>query len=219
VLQTACQAQYLTRAVESMRRVDFDATHMVKAVKGLSLSANAYTDIPIDGKTIRIVEANKDRAIDWHASWAASKIAALGDGRKILIPVPSSKTTLASPDTFRTMLIAKAIEARVPNSFTLSALRFKEARPSSREDGGSRDPDVLCKNLAFLMAIPIGKIILIDDVMTSGGHFVACAWKLEERFKTVDLALACGRSMETRLDDPWQVPPESVDIAKKQKIA
>lgn len=202
-----------------MRGVDYDATHMVKAVKGLPLNGNSYSDVQIDGKTVRIVEANKDRAIEWHANWAAKKVADLGDGRKILIPIPSSKTTLASPEDFRTMLIANAIAARVPNSFALSTLRFKESRPSSREEGGSRDPEVLHQNLAFLKAIPIGKIVLIDDVMTSGGHFIACAWKLADRFKTVDLALACGRSMDARLENPWKVPPESVDIEKKQQIA
>jgi hypothetical protein len=202
-----------------MRGIDYDATHMVKAVKGLPLNGASYTDVQIDGRTVRITDANKDRAIEWHAIWAAPKIAALGPGRKILIPVPSSKTTLDSPEVFRTMLIANAIAARVPNSFVLSTLRFKEARPSSREEGGSRDPDILYPNLAFLKAIPIGKIVLIDDVMTSGGHFIACAWKLADRYKTVDLALACGRSMDTRLENPWDVPPENLDIEKKQQIA
>jgi hypothetical protein len=197
-----------------MRGVDYNSTHMVKAVKGLELHGNAYTDVQIDGKSVRIVEANKDKAIEWHASWAASKIAELGNGRKILIPVPSSKTIIESPEDFRTMLIAKAIAARVPNSLALSALRFRAARPSSREEGGSRDPQVLYKNLAVLKAIPIGTIVLIDDVMTSGGHFTASAWKLADRFKSAELALACGRSMDSRLDDPWSVPSESIDIRR-----
>lgn len=199
-----------------MRSSDYNSTHMVKAVKGLSLNASAYTDVTIDGKAVRIVEANKDRAIEWHATWAASKIAELGAGRKILVPVPSSKTVAASPETFRTMQIANAIAERVPNSLVLSTLRFIEAKPSSREDGGSRDPKILYPNLTLIKAIPLGKIILVDDVMTSGGHFIAAAWKLADRLKLADLALACGRSMDNRLDDPWSVPPEEIDVVRPE---
>jgi hypothetical protein len=146
VLQSACQAQYLTRDVSEMRRADYNSTHLVKAVKGLELNPRSFTWVPIDGTNTKIVEANKDVAIKWFASWAAEKIKALGSQPKVLIPIPSSKTIIASPEDFRTFKIAEEIAARVPKATATSLLRFIEPRPSSREEGGSRDPSVLYQN-------------------------------------------------------------------------
>jgi hypothetical protein len=197
-----------------MRGVDYDSTHMVKAVKGLELHGSAYTWVPIDGTNTKIVNANKDLAIKWFANWAAAKIIALGIQPKVLIPIPSSKTIVASPEDFRTFKIAQEIAARVPKATATSLLRFVEPRPSSREEGGSRDPEVLYPNMTLTGAIPPGQIILIDDIMTSGGHFIAASWELEDHGRTPKLALACGRSMDARIDDPFAVAPEDVDIAR-----
>jgi predicted amidophosphoribosyltransferase len=170
--------------------------------------------VPIDGTNTKIVNANKDLAIKWFASWAAAKIIALGVQPKVLIPIPSSKTIVASPEEFRTFKIAQEIAARVPKATATSLLRFVEPSPSSREEGGSRDPEVLYQNMTLTGAIPSGQIILIDDIMTSGGHFIAASWKLEDQGRTPKLALACGRTMDARIDDPFVVAPEDVDIAR-----
>jgi hypothetical protein len=213
VLHTACQAQYLTREVTSMRGVDYDSTALAKAVKGLELG-NGYTDVQIDGKRCRIVNSNKDDAIPWFAGWAGAKIAELGSQPKILIPVPSSKTIVSSSEEFRTMKLAQAVAARVQGATAISALRFIEARPSSREEGGSRDPAVLYPNLTIARALPEGQIILIDDIMTSGGHFIASSWRLADRGRVPVLGLACGRSLETQIDNPFSVAPENLDISR-----
>jgi hypothetical protein len=212
VLQSACQAQYLTRDVASMRGIDYDSTSLVKAVKGLELG-NGYTDVQIDGKRCRINNSNKDDAIAWFAGWAAARIIALGTQPKVLIPVPSSKTIVNSPEDFRTMKIAQAIAARVPKANALSTLRFIEARPSSRE-GGSRDPAVLYPNLTITKGLPPGQIVLIDDLMTSGGHFIAASWALDDRGRVPKLALAFGRSLDSQIDNPFLVAPEDIDISR-----
>ena len=197
-----------------MRRADYDSTHLVKAVKGLDLHANAYTWVPIDGTNTKIVNANKDLAIKWFAAWSGAKIIALGAQPKILIPIPSSKTIVTSPEDFRTFKIAQEIAARVPNATATSLLRFVEPRPSSREDGGSRDPEVLYANLTLTGTIPPGQIILIDDIMTSGGHFTAASWKLDDHGRAAHFALACGRSLDAQIDDPFAVPPEGLDVSR-----
>ena len=86
-------------------------------------------------------------------------------------------------------------------------------RIASRE-GGSRDPAVLHPNMALRNDLPPGDIIMVDDVMTSGGHFVAAAWKLGDHGRSATLALACGRSLDTAIDDPFAVDPEDVDITR-----
>ena len=58
-LRVICRAQYFTEQAEEMRGDDYDATHLVKAVKGLELHPRAYTPVKIRGKNVRITEGNK----------------------------------------------------------------------------------------------------------------------------------------------------------------
>jgi hypothetical protein len=213
-LNVLCRAQYLTRSAAKMRGVDYDATHMVKAVKGLPLNPNAYSRVLIGDRGVTITEANKDRAIDWFAEWAAGHINARGAHRKIIVPVPSSKSTLKSPPNFRTAVIAQKIASLCVNTLPFPSLRFESERPNSREEGGSRSASALYPAMRLAAKLPAGELILLDDVLTGGGHLRAAAWKLEDAGSAVQLALCCGRSLEAQLDDPFSVAPETVDITR-----
>ncbi|MET4279486.1 MULTISPECIES: hypothetical protein [unclassified Bradyrhizobium] len=160
------------------------------------------------------MNANKDLAIKWFAAWAAAKIIALGAQAKILIPIPCSKTIVASPEDFRTFKIAQELAARVPNATATSVLRFVEPRPSSREEGGSRDPNIIYASLTLTRAIPAGQVVLIDDIMTSGGHFIAASWEPDDHGLAAQFALAGGRSLDAQIDDPFAVAPEDLDVSQ-----
>ena len=197
-----------------MRAVDYDATHLVKAVKGLDLNPNAYSYVTIGGQRVRIIGGNKDRAIDWFAEWAAKHVQDLGKHPKAILPVPSSKSTPAKPATFRTAVIAQKIAALCPNTTALPVLRFKAERPNTREEGGSRSPNVLYGEMVLTQQLPDVQVILVDDVMTGGGHFKASAWLVEDQRRKVEQALCCGRSLESQLDDPFTLAPEAIDLAR-----
>lgn len=197
-----------------MRGVDYNATHLVKAVNGLPLNPNSYTIVPIGSRRVKIVEANKDAAIDWFAEWAAQRIKGLGPGRNIIVPVPSSKTTIKSDANFRTALIARKIAALSVNTLPFPSLRFDSERPNSREEGESRAAPDVYSGLRLIANLPAGRLILLEDVLTGGGHLKAAAWKLEDAGGKVEHALCCGRSLETQLDDPFEVVPETIDISR-----
>jgi orotate phosphoribosyltransferase len=55
---------------------------------------------------------------------------------------------------------------------------------------------------------------LLDDVFTGGGHLRAAAWTIEDQGRKVEHAICCGRSLESQLDDPFMVEPESIDISR-----
>jgi hypothetical protein len=213
-LTVFCTAQYLTRPAAEMRGSDYNATHVVKAVKGLVLNANAYTWVTIGGRNVKIVEANKDRAMDWFAEWVALRINALGSHRKIIIPIPSSKSTLQSPPTFRTAVIAQKIAALCTNTLPFPSLRFEAERPNSRKEGGSRSTATLYQALQLSAKLPAGQLILLDDVLTGGGHLRAAAWKVEDAGGKVEQAFCCGRSLETQVEDPFSLAPEVIDISR-----
>jgi hypothetical protein len=212
-LIVVCRAQYLTRSV-AMRPIDYDATHLVKAVKGLPLNAKAYSVVKIGGRNVRIVEANKDSAMDWFAEWAADLVNALGSHRKIIVPIPASKTTPRSEPRFRTALLAQKIAARSKNTLPFPSLRFAAERLNSREEGGSRSAIDIYQALQLTAPLPGGQLILLDDVLTGGGHLKAAAWKLEDAGGKVEHALCCGRSLEEQIDNPFAVPPETLDTRR-----
>lgn len=215
-LAVRCRAQYLTADVE-MRSEDYDATHMVKAVKGLSLSARAYTWVTIDGERTKITDDNKDLAMDWFAEWAAQQIPA-GDLATVLVPVPSSKTTLSSAVDFRTALIANRIATRRRNTVVAPVLRFENARPNSREEGGSRNAGELYLDMRITERLPMGRVVLVDDILTGGGHIKAASWVIEDEGRRVYQAICCGRSTDEQFPDPFDVPVEIVELDRNNVV-
>jgi hypothetical protein len=105
-LRVVSRLQYLTAFVEDMRPLDHDATHLVKAMKGRDLNPRQHSRVCIGGRHVSIKDNNKDLALEWFAEWAAPFVNAHGQGRKVLIPIPSSKTIASSADDFRTAQIA-----------------------------------------------------------------------------------------------------------------
>lgn len=207
-LSVDCQAQYLTGDVDQMRGVDYDATCLVKAAKGLSLN-NQYVWADVAGRRVKIAEANKDLALDSFGEWGAARIKALyGDRKVVLIPVPSSKTVISSPPDFRTARMANKI-AEHCNAVVHPALRFKKEMSSTRE-GGPREPELIYPEMTLTSAPPTGPVVLIDDVLTTGGHLVASSWVLDDIGREPSHAMCCGRTVHERLNDPFVVPTETL---------
>jgi hypothetical protein len=214
-LRVVSRLQYLTAIVDEMRPRDYDATHLVKAMKGRGLNPHQYSLVCIGGKAVSIRDHNKDRALEWFAEWAAPLVNAHGQGRKILIPIPSSKTIASSADDFRTAQIARAVASRCNPPVAVSAvLRWNHEMPSANKEGGSRDQRVLCPNLTVISRIPAGTCVFIDDVATSGGHLIAATWKLADLGRDVSLAVCCGCTTHEQFDDPFSVPEKILDTSR-----
>lgn len=213
-LRVICRAQYLSRPVEGMRKEDYDATHLVKAVKGRELDGRAYTRVTIGGQSVKITEANKHRAIDWFAEWAALKVDALGLAVPILLPIPSSKTVAASPRGFRTDLIAQAIAAKCQRTPQVVPILRWDQQMTPSSEGGPRDPVTLHEHYIFVAAPPAGQYVLIDDVYTGGGHLIAAAWSLQDHQQGTDVAICCGRTCHDQLNDPFTVDEEILDLRR-----
>jgi hypothetical protein len=106
----------------------------------VSLGPTSYVTAIIGGKSVKIVDSNKDRVLEWFAEWAAEQQDGLGASRLVLVPIPSSSTLASSPATFRTALMAMEIAKRLRRrSVVRPVLRFKAQMISSRA-GGPRDP-------------------------------------------------------------------------------
>ncbi len=216
-LRVRCRAQYLTSQVEEMRDEDYRATFLVNCVKGKN-PGTGYARVKIDGERVKIEHSNKDVAIEWFAEWAAPLVDSLGSQTKVLVPIPSHEATGKSKATFRTVKIARAI-AKQSSQRTLvfPYLRWIVAKPNTR-NGGSRDPVLLYRNLEVVRNVPDGDCVLVDDVMTSGGHLKAAAWYLEDKGKKTLGAVCCGRTLQQQLDDPFSINREHLGLKRPTNL-
>lgn len=195
-----------------MRGVDHDATMLVKAVKGKDLPERQYTTVKVAGQWRTIRDANRDDAIAWFAEWAAPIVKAAGIGPKVLVPVPNRSAVVGGHEQPRTTLLAQAITAAIgAGATTADVLRWRKSLAKST-DLASRQPQVLLPDLVLTGPCPLGRVVLVDDVFTSGGHIIASTWRLQDQQRHPVIAVACGRTMHAQAEDPFTLPPEQLVV-------
>ena len=200
-----------------MRPGDYNATHMVKAVKGLPLHPNAYATVQVNGVWIKVRENNKQQAVAWFAEWAAKIVddEASRLVQTVLVPIPNSSAKSGTPPNFKTALLAHEIAKRCKSRVAVApSLRWKTARPKS-SDAASRRPELLYPELLLEGTIPLGRIVLIDDVYTTGGHVIASAWRLSENGRTVQSAICCGQTAHVQVPNPFQRDTVELEVPER----
>lgn len=199
-------AQYLT--AQHTKQSDFDATKFVKAVKGYEVRGHAV--VPVCGRLEHLSEKNAHQALAWAAEMSSGALHKLGlTGPVALVPIPSSATTIALPRVRgRSHALAEALSFRNPHSFSvLDILSFRSEMVPSHK-GGTRDVDLLRD---AMIALPQRAhsvdpdVLLVDDILTTGGHFVAAWLTLHDLGWKVAGGFAVGRSQSYPEEDPFAV--------------
>jgi hypothetical protein len=186
-LITLCS--YLTARPAEWRQGDYDASKMVKALKGDPI--NGYFDFKIGDKVIRFTQANVGDFVKRIPRALAKMIARQVDGPATLVPIPNAHVTDPAAADFRTLDLARSVAAASGGKLTVvPALVFKEPQQKSRK-GGPRSADHF--EQAYRQASGVrGPIVLLDDVCTSGGHLIGAYRKLHR-------ATDAGRGARVRL--------------------
>jgi hypothetical protein len=92
-----------------------------------------------------------------------------------LIPIPNSSCVLGNSQPPSTLRLAKAISKLTRSHPAVSdALRWRRPQVPSHH-GGTRDAARLAQELLLVGTPPVGEIVLVDDVVTTGGHLAAAA--------------------------------------------
>lgn len=194
------------------RQEDWDAYKFVQALKGKEL--NGYGHVPVGGVLRRLSNQNLDSAVQWYGTYAAGVLATKKLGPPlIVVPVPNSGCTVRSGTRPKTLRLARAVcEQAGGDTKVVDCLRWKRDLGSASKEGGPRDPETLYKNLAPIEGLPKGsRVVLADDVMTSGGHLRACAAKLRQAGATVVLAICGGRTTYSQDKKAFTISEENLE--------
>jgi adenine/guanine phosphoribosyltransferase-like PRPP-binding protein len=168
--------------------------HAIKLDKAL----NGYFDIFIDGRHQRICKGQEDLAIAFAAEMFAGII-------KNSAELGSTWTNVATTRAGRGFALASEAARRLvalgANAVAEPLLYWDRVMPRAKDQGGSRAPDVLQRHLCCSPTQRIGDrtIVLLDDVVTSGGHMLACERFLRTRnYVVADNALAVARTVHVK---------------------
>jgi hypothetical protein len=127
-----------------------------------------------------------------------------------LVPVPSSGLAVGLDVVSRTVALAEAIRVTVdsPDVTVLDAIRWDVPLAPAHE-GGPRFADEVYPHVRVVAALAeLTRIVLVDDVKTSGGHFQAVAAGLREERGDIVYAVGGGRTVYEPPADSWAVITE-----------
>jgi len=143
---------------------------------------------------------------------AGSKLVDLFDKAGIaaatVVPVPSSQTTTPGDD-FTGARLARAIEGRRSTLVAAPVLHFDAPQPKAHDGGGERRWNMILPHLRGGLGLA-GPIVLLDDVMTLGGHLRACRRFLQAQGHQIDHAFVIGRTLWDRPANMFSIPAEDL---------
>lgn len=174
------------------RGIDHDAHMFAQTLKGNPIGG--YVQMKdVNGTWRKFTTGNPAPAFDMFGRWAAKVLNELALPPSLLVAVPSSSCVTLGGDP-KGRKLADTISSYAPQHKVLDALHWAEVLPKAAE-GGERDPDVLYSRLRVLAPHPSSRIILVDDVVTTGGHLLASARALRYFGHTVDHAIAAAQTV------------------------
>jgi len=183
--------------LRSKTQDDWIALHFVNAIKRTPLSGYAQLRLPC-GERVRIDREAADRAPMWFAQFAVNALSWRDLLPCGLVPVPGSACGLEATDPPQTFALADALAAAIGGDVVaLDLLRWARPMPQAHAADGTRDPQVLYGRLrARDRTWPIARkrLVLVDDVVATGGHLRAAAAFLNDYGADVMHAICAARA-------------------------
>jgi hypothetical protein len=216
-LQVVSCCTYLTGVEFPWRRGDYDAHDFVFAIKAKDI--NGYANVPVRGARRHLENANRDDALKWFGQMIGDVAGEYDLLRTVaLVPVPNSRSVVGCEEPPRTAALAKALATELNAKVTGDALvfdvfRWVEPLLSAHAAHGTRDPRELFVKLRVIGSLGGfrgRRVVLVDDVLTSGGHLQAAVARLAQCGHLVELALVGGRAVDTRVGDPFEIRVDEV---------
>jgi hypothetical protein len=130
----------------------------------------------------------------------------------VLVPVPS-KDGLVGVQDFRSYAMVREAVAGHGNWPVAPVLRFTQALTPANA-GGPRGREAL-KPYLTVAPPPPGQIVLVDDIITSGGSILASYDVLAAIKRAPVAAIVCGHTVSDSLRSPFGLYEKNIDTAPK----
>ena len=189
-------------------RIEHDAHDFIQAVKGRPM--HGYTGVPCRGIRRVVLNTHLDRALEILALLTSDIVESpMPLSAPVLVPIPNGSSTLSAepPRTFtQAQFVARQLGA---GAEAIDLFRWRYVMPSASNADGTREPDALYEALvvrpeASGALSPLRPLVLIDDVLTTGGHLLACDAALEDLAgRRAAVALVAAVSDEGHVEDPF----------------
>lgn len=189
----------------------YRAWRLVKAVKGLPFARATRWTLK-DGRELLVEDTPAGRlaGTELAARAALHKLSGANIRGASIVPIPSSSHVDIGDDFTGGRLGLKMQE--ISPAYPLRAeLYFDEPMPKSHAGGGSRRPSEIMRHLRHGNLDNLGDVVLLDDVMTTGGHMRACARYLRGHGVNVIGAVVIGRTIWAPVDNMFVMPSEDLD--------
>ena len=214
-LKVVSLCSYLTETSIHWRPEDYSALKMVKALKGDEL--NGYFDAIVSGTRKQFNSANIDEFVKLIPKAMCKTILAEINGNATIVPIPNSGITDPRQQGFKTLGLAEDIARHSGGRLTaIPALVFKKQQQKSR-DGGPRSPYHFESEYKIARDVS-GPIVLVDDVVTGGGHLIGACWKLKNHKRNIVLACTFGCSTKGQLPQPLSVRSQMLCLVKNLDV-
>lgn len=173
---------------------------------------NGSLSFPWAGNPEIINEGTVHRARAIFGEFIAHVIAHLAIPNPILVPVPS-KDGLVGVNDFRSFaMVREAVADRWP---VAPSLRFTQVlQPAAT--GGPRGREVLRPFLTVAQPMPPGSIVLVDDIVTTGGSILASYDVLAASGRGPFAAIVCGHTVSDSLLSAFGHHQKNIDTAPQQ---
>jgi adenine/guanine phosphoribosyltransferase-like PRPP-binding protein len=208
-LKVVCCFSHRTSVDTTWTDEQHSVNQFVDAIKDRPIKGYGHVQLHGESTKREISSATRAQATGWFGQMAAQILNDHRVVRAILVPLPNSDCAVGVPAS-RTAALASAV-ASSSDAVVADILRWDQVWPSASEQGGTRDPAILYRRLTLVGRIQPGPCVLIDDVLTSGGHLRAAAHVLASLGADVVLAICAARADQEPTSHPFEMRIEEYE--------
>jgi len=193
----AYYSQYAHKNLAPRTQKQWDAFKFTRAVK--SGLINGYMTVPWKNKPHEEIDTkNVHRAREIFGSFVRGRISHLGIEDPSIIPVPS-KDGLVRAETYRSAeMVREAMAGSDLEANVECILRFSKEMERAAA-GGTRDRTALAEGMVLISRPRSRAVILVDDVITTGGSLLAAYDVLSAAAYPPTCAICCAHTVSDNL--------------------